>query len=171
MNTMHVSHTNKCGSVQSVVITSGTLSPIDLYPRLLDFNPVSVASLQMTLTRECLCPLVLTRGADQMPVSTRFESRTDDSVLRYARMVHMHEVHAYRVCAAECSFCFELAEEPPPGTYHPLLRSEICCSSKHRWNAQGGSCTSPLDLGSTTPVQWGRAPLSVALACFPAAYS
>lgn len=68
--------------MQSVVITSGTLSPIDLYPRLLDFNPVSVASLQMTLTRECLCPVVLTRGADQMPVSTRFEARSDESVLR-----------------------------------------------------------------------------------------
>lgn len=70
--------------MQSVVITSGTLSPIDLYPRLLDFNPVSVASLQMTLTRECLCPVVLTRGADQMPVSTRFEARSDESVLRCA---------------------------------------------------------------------------------------
>lgn len=36
---------------QSVVITSGTLSPIDLYPRILNFQPVCVASLNMTLTR------------------------------------------------------------------------------------------------------------------------
>ena len=35
---------------QSVFITSGTLSPIDLYPKLLGFNPVSVSSLAMTLT-------------------------------------------------------------------------------------------------------------------------
>ena len=36
---------------QSVVITSGTLSPIDLYPRILNFNPVVCQSLNMTLTR------------------------------------------------------------------------------------------------------------------------
>lgn len=62
---------------QSVVITSGTLSPIDLYPKLLDFHPVSIQSLSMTLTRDCLCPVVLTRGTDQMPVSTKYEMRND----------------------------------------------------------------------------------------------
>jgi Rad3-related DNA helicase len=36
---------------QSVVITSGTLSPIDLYPRILSFSPKVVQSLNMTLTR------------------------------------------------------------------------------------------------------------------------
>lgn len=51
---------------RSVVITSGTLSPLNLYPRILDFHPVSIASLNMTLTRECLCPVVLTRGTDQV---------------------------------------------------------------------------------------------------------
>lgn len=38
---------------QTVVITSGTLSPIDLYPRILNFNPVAIQSFAMTLTR---CP-------------------------------------------------------------------------------------------------------------------
>lgn len=47
---------------QSVVITSGTLSPIDLYPRLLNFNPVVSRSFTMSLTRECICPMVLSRG-------------------------------------------------------------------------------------------------------------
>jgi Rad3-related DNA helicase len=47
---------------QSVVITSGTLSPIDLYPRLLNFNPVISRSFEMSLTRDCLCPMILTRG-------------------------------------------------------------------------------------------------------------
>ena len=40
---------------QTVVITSGTLSPIDLYPRILNFNPVALQSFAMTLTR-CLSP-------------------------------------------------------------------------------------------------------------------
>ncbi len=36
---------------QTVVITSGTLSPIDLYPRILNFHPVAIQSFAMTLTR------------------------------------------------------------------------------------------------------------------------
>ncbi|KAG2438141.1 hypothetical protein HXX76_005750 [Chlamydomonas incerta] len=73
---------------QTVVITSGTLSPIDLYPRILNFNPVAIQSFQMTLTRECLCPVVVTRGADQMPLSTKFEMRSDPGVMRnYGRLL------------------------------------------------------------------------------------
>ena len=39
---------------QSVVITSGTLSPIDLYPRILNFQPTVIQSFAMTLTRQDL---------------------------------------------------------------------------------------------------------------------
>jgi DNA excision repair protein ERCC-2 len=66
---------------QSVIITSGTLSPLDLYPRLLNFNPVILQSFQMTLTRDCICPLVVTRGADQLPVATNFDERGKDNVV------------------------------------------------------------------------------------------
>ncbi|KAG6546795.1 hypothetical protein Mapa_011741 [Marchantia paleacea] len=73
---------------QSVVITSGTLSPIDLYPRLLNFNPVIFKSFTMTLTRDCLCPMILTRGSDQLPVSTKFDMRSDPGVVRnYGRLL------------------------------------------------------------------------------------
>ncbi|GFZ19678.1 RAD3-like DNA-binding helicase protein [Actinidia rufa] len=67
---------------QTVVITSGTLSPIDLYPRLLNFNPVVSRSFTMSLTRDCICPMVLTRGSDQLPVSTKFDMRNDEGVER-----------------------------------------------------------------------------------------
>ncbi|KAL1319520.1 hypothetical protein HN51_071787 [Arachis hypogaea] len=73
---------------QSVVITSGTLSPIDLYPRLLNFNPVVSRSFTMSLTRDCICPMVLTRGSDQLPVSTKFDMRSDLGVVRnYGRLL------------------------------------------------------------------------------------
>ncbi|CBI32371.3 unnamed protein product, partial [Vitis vinifera] len=73
---------------QSVVITSGTLSPIDLYPRLLNFNPVVSRSFTMSLTRNCICPMVLTRGSDQLPVSTKFDMRSDPGVVRnYGRLL------------------------------------------------------------------------------------
>ncbi|CAI7883234.1 unnamed protein product [Closterium sp. NIES-53] len=73
---------------QSVIITSGTLSPIDLYPRLLNFHPVCIRSLSMSLSRHCLCPLVVTRGSDQLPLSTRFDMRSDPGVVRnYGRLL------------------------------------------------------------------------------------
>ena len=38
--------------------------------------------------RDCLCPAILTRGADQMPVSTKFDMRDDPNVVRnYGRML------------------------------------------------------------------------------------
>ncbi|KAJ3670316.1 hypothetical protein LUZ60_010640 [Juncus effusus] len=73
---------------QSVIITSGTLSPIDLYPKLLNFNPVISRSFTMSLTRDCICPMVLTRGSDQLPVSTKFDMRSDPGVVRnYGRLL------------------------------------------------------------------------------------
>ncbi|GMH20543.1 hypothetical protein Nepgr_022384 [Nepenthes gracilis] len=73
---------------QTVVITSGTLSPIDLYPRLLNFNPVIIRSFTMSLTRDCICPMVLTRGSDQLPVSTKYDMRSDPGVARnYGRLL------------------------------------------------------------------------------------
>jgi DNA excision repair protein ERCC-2 len=80
---------------QSVVITSGlndqaiqtnstlgTLSPIELYPKLLNFHPVIRASLPMSTFRPCLLPLVVTRGSDQIPLSTKFDQRKDVSIIR-----------------------------------------------------------------------------------------
>uniref|UniRef100_A0AAY4EDA1 General transcription and DNA repair factor IIH helicase subunit XPD n=1 Tax=Denticeps clupeoides TaxID=299321 RepID=A0AAY4EDA1_9TELE len=67
---------------QSVVITSGTLSPLEIYPRILDFRPVTVASFTMTLARTCLCPLIVARGNDQVAMSSKFETREDFAVVR-----------------------------------------------------------------------------------------
>uniref|UniRef100_A0A4W4HTQ0 General transcription and DNA repair factor IIH helicase subunit XPD n=1 Tax=Electrophorus electricus TaxID=8005 RepID=A0A4W4HTQ0_ELEEL len=67
---------------QSVVITSGTLSPLDIYPRILDFHPVTMASFTMTLARTCLCPLIVGRGNDQVAMSSKFETREDFAVIR-----------------------------------------------------------------------------------------
>ncbi len=66
----------------SVVITSGTLSPMEMYPRLLDFSPVISCSLSMSLARPSVAPLVVTRGADQVAISSRFQVRSDPAVVR-----------------------------------------------------------------------------------------
>jgi DNA excision repair protein ERCC-2 len=67
---------------QSVVITSGTLSPMDMYPKILNFKPVTQASLVMTLARQCLCPIIVSRGNDQVVMSSKFECREDPAVVR-----------------------------------------------------------------------------------------
>ncbi|KAI8050413.1 hypothetical protein BDF22DRAFT_694763 [Syncephalis plumigaleata] len=67
---------------RSVVITSGTLSPLDMYPRMLQFHAVVQESYSMTLTRNCFLPMVVTRGSDQVAVSSRFEVRNDPAVVR-----------------------------------------------------------------------------------------
>lgn len=66
----------------SVIITSGTLSPLDLYPKLLNFTPLAKVSLPMSTFRPCLLPLIITRGNDQMMISTRYELRNDLGVIR-----------------------------------------------------------------------------------------
>ncbi|XP_045387387.1 general transcription and DNA repair factor IIH helicase subunit XPD isoform X3 [Lemur catta] len=67
---------------QSVIITSGTLSPLDIYPKILDFHPVTMATFTMTLARVCLCPMIIGRGNDQVAISSKFESREDIAVIR-----------------------------------------------------------------------------------------
>ncbi|RYG55295.1 hypothetical protein EON66_05640 [archaeon] len=66
---------------QSVILTSGTLSPLDMYPKMLNFNPVVRESLDMSIARPCICPMVVSRGNDLSPLSSRFEMRDDNTVL------------------------------------------------------------------------------------------
>lgn len=67
---------------KSVIITSGTLSPLDLYPKLLQFEPCIAESFTMSTVRPCLHPVIITRGSDQLPVSTKFQERCDMGVVR-----------------------------------------------------------------------------------------
>ncbi|KAL7273618.1 TFIIH/NER complex ATP-dependent 5'-3' DNA helicase subunit [Rhizina undulata] len=66
----------------SVVITSGTISPLEMYPKMLQFNTVVQESYSMTLARKSFLPMIVTRGSDQVAISSRFEIRNDPSVVR-----------------------------------------------------------------------------------------
>ena len=67
---------------QSVVITSGTLSPLDMYKKVLSFEPVVVSSFQMSFARDVIRPLVVTRGADQAVLSSKYDTRSEPSTIR-----------------------------------------------------------------------------------------
>lgn len=66
----------------SVVITSGTISPLEMYPKMLQFETVVQESYTMTLARRSFLPMIVTRGSDQVAISSRFEIRNDPSVVR-----------------------------------------------------------------------------------------
>lgn len=66
----------------SVIITSGTISPLDMYPKMLNFQTVVQESYTMTLARRSFLPMVVTKGSDQTSISSRFEIRNDPSVVR-----------------------------------------------------------------------------------------
>ncbi|CAJ1388569.1 unnamed protein product [Effrenium voratum] len=68
---------------QSVVLTSGTISPLEMYPKILGMSNVVVTeSFSITMERKCLCPLIVTHGPDQVPISSRFSLREDPSVVQ-----------------------------------------------------------------------------------------
>jgi len=66
----------------SVIITSGTISPLEMYPKMLGFSAVVQESYAMTLARRSFLPLIVTRGSDQAPVSSGFQTRNDPSNVR-----------------------------------------------------------------------------------------
>ncbi|PVD26612.1 hypothetical protein C0Q70_14289 [Pomacea canaliculata] len=67
---------------QTLVVTSGTLSPLEMYPKILDFHPVTMATFTMTLARPCICPMVVSKGNDQVAITSKFETREDIAVIR-----------------------------------------------------------------------------------------
>ena len=66
----------------SVIITSGTISPLEMYPKMLNFSTVLQESYPMTLARDSFLPLIVTRGSDQSTISSSFQIRSDPGVVR-----------------------------------------------------------------------------------------
>eukprot|EP00727_Mastigamoeba_balamuthi_P004114 m51a1_g1370 putative tfiih basal transcription factor complex helicase xpd subunit-like (1065) ;mRNA; f:415787-420582 len=64
------------------VLTSGTLSPLDVYTAVLGIAPAVTESFGMTVVRNCLSAAIVTRGADQVPITTKFETRYETPVIR-----------------------------------------------------------------------------------------
>jgi DNA excision repair protein ERCC-2 len=66
----------------SVVLTSGTISPLEMYPRMLGFETKMQESYTMSLARKSFLPLIVTRGNDQSRLSSGYEIRSEPSVVR-----------------------------------------------------------------------------------------
>ncbi|KAA8565875.1 hypothetical protein EYC84_009691 [Monilinia fructicola] len=66
----------------SVIITSGTISPLEMYPKMLNFECVVQESYPMTLARRSFLPMIVTRGSDQVAISSGFQVRNEPAVVR-----------------------------------------------------------------------------------------
>ena len=67
----------------TVVLTSGTLSPLSIYPKLLNLSRVVTSeALSVSLARECIRPMVVTRANDQTLLSSKFDLRNDADVIK-----------------------------------------------------------------------------------------
>lgn len=66
----------------SVIITSGTISPLEMYPKMLGFTTVVQESYTMTLARRSFLPMIVTRGSDQGQISSGFQTRSDPGNIR-----------------------------------------------------------------------------------------
>lgn len=44
----------------SVILTSGTMSPLDIYPKILNFKPFTIKSIDIELTRNSISPIIVT---------------------------------------------------------------------------------------------------------------
>ncbi|KEG01958.1 DNA excision repair protein ERCC-2 [Plasmodium vinckei vinckei] len=67
---------------KSVVLTSGTITPLELYPKLLNFSTVLTASFPMSFDRNCVCPLIVTKSSDLIPLSSQYSLRNDLNVIK-----------------------------------------------------------------------------------------
>ncbi|KAL6121161.1 rad15 [Nucleospora cyclopteri] len=61
---------------KNVIITSGTLSPIEMYPKILNFVPTKIVEIGATLDRNSISPLVITKGDDQMLLQSEANRET-----------------------------------------------------------------------------------------------
>merc|ERR1711865_1330605 len=73
---------------QTVILTSSTLSPLHIYPKLLQFEPVVTKSIPMTTIRPSIYPLMISRGSDQLVMSTSYKERfTMGCIMNYGKML------------------------------------------------------------------------------------
>jgi len=67
---------------RNVILTSGTISPLETYAKLLDFKPRIMKTFGNTLPRNAIYPLIVNKGTDQLQISSKFDDREDTAIIR-----------------------------------------------------------------------------------------
>ncbi|CAF2857012.1 unnamed protein product [Rotaria sp. Silwood2] len=106
-------------SILNCIYFLGTLSPIDMYPKILSFTPAVMETFTMTLTRPCILPMIVTRGNDQIAITSKFELREDQSVIRNYGIL-LIEMCTHVPDGIVCFFTSYIYMEHVVATWHDL---------------------------------------------------
>jgi len=73
---------------KNVILTSGTISPIDIYPKILKFDPKVKKAIDIYLPRNAIHPIIVTKGNDQLTISSKFEERENlGNIRKYGDLI------------------------------------------------------------------------------------
>lgn len=67
---------------KSVILTSGTISPMEIYPKILGFSPVSMRSFNIDLPINTINPMIITHSIDQTNLSSEYSERSNSTVIK-----------------------------------------------------------------------------------------
>lgn len=72
----------------AVILTSGTISPLTLYPKMLGFEPVVCKSINIQIGRNPINPIIIGKTYDQESLSSEYTARSDMKVSNaYAQLL------------------------------------------------------------------------------------
>ena len=114
----------------SVVLTSGTLSPLDIYPKILGFTPTVSKTFPMTISRKCICPMIVTRSADQTTMSASDE-------LSSSYTVRVDKAAQEAVTKSYAAFLLDLARTVPDGIVCFFTGYQYMSEIILQWDASG----------------------------------
>lgn len=65
---------------KALIMTSGTMSPLNIYPKMLGFDAVLLKSVNARLPRNSISPMIICKGSDQVPLTSEFSERGNQMV-------------------------------------------------------------------------------------------
>lgn len=120
---------NVFGFFKSVVLTSGTLSPLDIYPKILSFQPVVSKSFRMTLSRKCIAPVIVTRSSEQTQLG--FDELSSSFKVRLQRNAQESVSRAY------ATLLKDLAQTVPDGIVCFFTGYQYMSEVMLQWHSDG----------------------------------
>jgi DNA excision repair protein ERCC-2 len=87
----------------SIILTSGTISPMDFYSRILKLDKVINASIEPNWLRDSISPLIIGRASDQSLLTTAFSERGNSIISKnYGEL--LYELSRYVPDGIVCFF-------------------------------------------------------------------
>lgn len=65
---------------KALIMTSGTMSPLNIYPKMLGFEATLLKSVNARLPRNSISPMIVCKGTDQVPLTSEFSERGNQMV-------------------------------------------------------------------------------------------